>query len=225
MPGRHRLIMFDFDGTLVDSGRAIAVAMAEAFVDAGLPPPTGDEVRRVVGLHLEEAVARLLDEEARALVPGIAAAYRESFMRLRMQPDFDEPLVDGARQALERLDGEGALLGIVTGKNRRGLLASLERHALGTYFITLKTADDGPGKPHPQVLLEAMAEIGTDPGETVVIGDTVYDMEMAANARAHALGVDWGYHESDELLRAGAHRVLTDFAQLRPALADLEAET
>ncbi len=224
MSGRCRLIMFDFDGTLVDSGRAIAEAMAEAFTEAGVAPPPAVRVRRTVGLRLEEAIARLLSEDTWSLVPRIAAGYRESFARLRERPDFDEPLVDGARQAIERLESDGAILGIVTGKNRRGLAASLERHALDTHFTTLKTADDGPGKPHPQVLLEAMSEVGADPGETFVIGDTVYDMELALNAGVRALGVSWGYHESDELLRAGAVRVLSDFAQLWPALADLEAE-
>ena len=224
MSGRCRVVMFDFDGPLVDSARAIAEAMAEAFTEAGMPPPPAARVRRGIGLRLEEVIAGLLTEETSSLVPRIAAGYRQSFARLRAQPDFDEPLVDGARQAIERLEGDGALLGIVTGKNRRGLAASLERHALDAHFTTLKTADDGPGKPHPQVLLEAMSEVGADPGETFVIGDTVYDMELALNAGVRALGVSWGYHESDELLRAGAVRVLSDFAQLWPALADLEAE-
>ena len=166
---RHRLIAFDFDGTLVDSQRAITEAMALAFREAGREAPPAFRVRRVVGLRLEEAIARLLaaDEAAPdgadaagALVPQISAGYRRAFAGLRDRPDFDEPLVEGAREVIEELDRSGVFLAIATGKNRRGLVASLERHGLGAHFTTLKTADDGPGKPHPGILLDAMAELG-----------------------------------------------------------------
>ena len=227
---RHRLIAFDFDGTLVDSQRAITEAMALAFLEAGREAPPACRVRRVVGLRLEEAIARLLaDDEnaadAGALVPGIAAGYRRAFAGLRGRPDFDEPLVDGAREVIEQLDRSGVFLAIATGKNRRGLVASLERHGLGSHFTTLKTADDGPGKPHPGILLDAMAEVGVEPEETLLIGDTIYDIQMARNAGAGALGVAWGYHETGELLAAGAAAVLGDCAQLWPALTDLEDES
>lgn len=225
---RHRLIAFDFDGTLVDSQRAITEAMALAFREAGREAPPACRVRRVVGLRLEEAIARLLDAtaekaaDAGALVPGIAASYRRAFAGLRDRPDFDEPLVEGAREVIEELDRSGVILAIATGKNRRGLVASLERHGLDSHFTTLKTADDGPGKPHPGILLDAMAEVGVRPEETLLIGDTIYDIQMARNAGAAALGVAWGYHETGELLAAGAAAVLSDFAQLWPALTDLE---
>ncbi len=233
---RHRLIAFDFDGTLVDSQRAITEAMALAFLEAGREAPPACRVRRVVGLRLEEAIARLLaDDEndadaknaadAGALVPGIAAGYRRAFAGLRARPDFDEPLVEGAREVIEQLDRSGVFLAIATGKNRRGLVASLERHGLGSHFTTLKTAEDGPGKPHPGILLDAMAEVGVEPEETLLIGDTIYDIQMAQNAGADALGVAWGYHETGELLAAGAAAVLNDFAQLWLALTDLEEET
>ena len=230
---RHRLIAFDFDGTLVDSQRAITEAMALAFLEAGREAPPACRVRRVVGLRLEEAIARLLaaaDAEndaavAGALVPGIAAGYRRAFAGLRDRPDFDEPLVEGAREVIEELDRSGVFLAIATGKNRRGLVASLERHGLGSHFTTLKTAEDGPGKPHPGILLDAMAEVGVEPEETLLIGDTIYDIQMAQNAGADALGVAWGYHETGELLAAGAAAVLSDFAQLWLALTDLEEET
>ena len=221
---RHRLIVFDFDGTLVDSQRAISEAMALAFLEAGLAPPTAFRVRRVAGLRLEEAIARLLEDGDCGLVARLAAAYRRSFARLRGQPDFDEPLIEGAREAIERLNHAGLVLAIATGKNRRGLVASLERHGLDRWFTILKTADDGPGKPHPAILLDAMAEAGAEAGETVLIGDTTYDMQMARNAGARALGVAWGYHGADELTDAGAAAILGDFAQLWPLLASLEEE-
>ena len=221
---RHRLIVFDFDGTLVDSQRAISEAMARGFLESGLAPPPASQVRRVVGLRLEEAIARLLEDGDTGLVARVAAAYRQAFARLRSEPDFDEPLIEGAREAIEDLDRAGLILAIATGKTRRGLVASLERHGLDGWFTTLKTADDGPGKPHPAILLDAMAEVGAEAGETVLVGDTTYDMQMARNAGARALGVSWGYHGADELLDAGAAAVLADFAQLWPALASLEDE-
>ena len=220
---RHRLIVFDFDGTLVDSQRAISLAMSEAFVEAGLAPPPAAHVRRVVGLRLEEAVARLHEEGDYDQVVRVADGYRRSFARLRGSPDFDEPLFEGAREAIEALDAAGLFLAIATGKNRRGLVASLERHGLHGRFTSLKTADDGPGKPHPAILLDAMAEVGAEAEETVLIGDTTYDMQMARSAAgARALGVSWGYHGAGELMDSGAAAVLDDFAQIWPALADLE---
>ena len=225
---RHRLIAFDYDGTLVDSQRAITEAMSLAFLEAGREAPPASRVRRVVGLRLEEAIARLLpaaetdDVGLGDPVPGIAAGYRRAFAVLRDRPDFDEPLVEGAREVIEQLDRKGVFLAIATGKSRRGLVASLERHGLDAHFTTLKTADDGPGKPHPGILLDAMAEVGVEPGETLLIGDTIYDIQTARNAGAAALGVAWGYHETGELLAAGAAAVLGEFAQLWPVLTDLE---
>ena len=113
-------------------------------------------------------------------------------------------------------------MGIATGKGRRALVASLERHGIAGHFVTLKTADDGPGKPHPGILLDAMAECGVAPDETLVIGDTTFDMEMAVNAGARALGVAWGYHAVPDLVAAGAERVLQDFAEVSLALVGLE---
>ncbi len=114
------------------------------------------------------------------------------------------------------------LLGIATGKARRGLIGSLERHDLSGHFVTLKTADDGPGKPHPGILEGAMAEVGVGATETVMVGDTVFDIQMARNAQTRSLGVSWGYHEADELAAAGAARVIDSFEDLLPALHDVD---
>jgi phosphoglycolate phosphatase len=229
--------MFDFDGTLVDSQWAITRAMAEAFTAVDLPVPGVERVRRVVGLRLETAIARLLpdgpdgpDDPDRleggdggdALTARLAAGYREAFFRLHGQPDFHEPLMAGAAAALAGLDHPQVLLGIATGKGRRALATSLKRHGLSRHFVILKTADDGPGKPHPRILLDAMAEFGVGPENTLVIGDTTYDMELALNAGARALGVAWGYHRAPDLLAAGAERVLDAFADVTLALVGLE---
>ncbi len=217
-----KLIMFDFDGTLVDSQGAISAAMGESFAGAGLARPTVAAVRRVVGLRLEEAIGKLAPEADEAVIADLAERYREAFFVLRTRPDHYEPLFPGARAALQSLGRPELMLGIATGKNRRGLLASLERHDIGGHFTMLMTADDGPGKPHPAILEQAMAELGVGPQDTVMIGDTVFDMQMARSARACAIGVSWGYHEPEELTRSGARCVIESFDELLPVLTELD---
>ncbi|MDX1574833.1 MAG: HAD-IA family hydrolase, partial [Kiloniellales bacterium] len=156
------------------------------------------------------------------LTARLAGRYRDAFFRLHTRPEFHEPLIDGVKDALEALDHPQIFLGIATAKGRRALAASLERHGIGRHFAILKTADDGPGKPHPKILLDAMAEFGVEAERTLVVGDTTYDMEMAVNAGARALGVAWGYHAPRDLLAAGAERVLETFADMTLALVGIE---
>lgn len=221
---RHgfRLVVFDYDGTLVDSQHVIAEAMGIAFAALGAPAPATEVVRRVVGLKLEAAIAQLLPEPvAEVDLERVAARYREAFFAIRSRSDYDEPLFPGIRAVLDALNVPEVCLAIATGKNRRGLLHGLERHGLAGFFVTLKTADDGPGKPHPAILQDAMAEVGAAPEETVVIGDTSFDMLMARNAGAHGIGAGWGYHTAEELLGAGAARVAEGPDHLPGVLADL----
>lgn len=215
-----RLVVFDFDGTLVDSQHGIAAAMAEAFAAHGLAPPQAEAVRGVIGLTLESAVARLLpDPRDLAGARRIADAYREAF-HLRRHGGPEESLFPGAREAIASLDRSGILLGIATGKGRRGLTAALDRLGLAEAFVTLQTVDDAPGKPHPEMLRRAMAEAGAEPWETAVIGDTTYDMEMAANAKVAAFGVAWGYHAPAALTEAGAAAIVECFELLETSLRD-----
>jgi len=214
-----RLVVFDCDGTLIDSQHMIVAAMAHAFEAHGLAPMPRDEVLSIVGLSLDEALAALLPETEPVLRRAITEGYKDAFHHLRARPDLAEPLFPGAREAIERLAARGdLLLGIATGKSQKGLRLALEQHDLARYFVTLQTADDAPSKPHPMMLERAMAEAGTGPRDTVLIGDTSYDIHMARAAGTHAFGVDWGYHSGDSLARAGASVVLSDFAELHPAL-------
>ena len=219
---RFRLIIFDFDGTIVDSQHFIHDAYSAAFEAHDLEPPSAEATRHVIGLRLDVASLRLLPEgSSQDLADSICQAYRDAFFRLRAEPDFEEPLFPGARETLKQLNSPERLLGIATGKNRRGLLHALNHHDLTDHFIVLKTSDDGPSKPHPELLHQAMAEMGAECAETVFIGDTTYDMEMAVNAGVTGLGVAWGYHAREALTAAGAARILEGFAELPRTLDEL----
>ena len=216
-----RLALFDCDGTLVDSQHGILAAMREAWTACDLPDPDPAAVRGVVGLPLDDAVARLLPDTGPATRKAVVDGYRQAFFRNRQSADYEEPLYDGAVAALDALEAAGVLLGIATGKSRRGLRATLAHHGLSERFVTIQTADDGPGKPNPHMVERAMAETGADPAGVVVIGDTVFDIQMARAAGVAALGVAWGYHPADALLAAGAGRIARSFADVPPAVAAL----
>jgi len=213
-----RLIMFDCDGTLVDSQYVIIDSMQAAFRAHGVPPPAPDAVKRIVGLSLPQAISQLHGEADGATIENLVAAYKECFLELRASPDLHEPLFADVIETLTLLEETGYVLGIATGKSRRGLSAILETHGLAKHFVTLQTADDAPSKPHPGMLERALAETGMDKDETVVIGDTVFDIEMALNAGTGAFGVAWGYHDTVELKAAGAELVLERMCDLLPVL-------
>ncbi len=209
-----RLAVFDMDGTLVDSQHMISAAMAQAFVAEGLPPPPMAVVRRVVGLSLNTIIAELAPDSENTTLTALERRYREAFSALREAGEVGEAPFDGVEAALDAFQEAGWVLGIATGKSARGLHATLERFGLAGRFVTLQTADLTAGKPAPDMLHRAMEEVGADALATVMIGDTSFDMEMAANAKVASIGVGWGYHDESELLAAGAHRVVDKFGEL-----------
>jgi len=206
-------VVFDVDGTLVDSRATIVACAREAFRVAGLEPPAEEAIRRIVGLSLEPAIAELLGEPDPVLARRIAACYRDAYLGLAAAGHVD-PLFAGARELLEQLDADGHLLGVASGKSLAGVRRVLAAHGLEHLFVTLQTADFHPSKPHPAMLEAAMAEAGAGPAETFLVGDTVFDIEMARHAGAHAVGVSWGNHPPEELEAAGALRVLDRFPEL-----------
>lgn len=208
------LAIFDVDGTLVDSQATIVACMQQAFAAEGLPPPAPEAIRRIVGLTLPIATAELLGEPDPVLAERLAEHYKAAFFAMRARPDFEEPLFPGARAVLDGLLAEGWLLGVATGKAMRGLRAVLERHGLERHFTTLQTADLHPSKPHPAMIEAALAETGAARATTLMIGDTSFDMAMAKAARVRPIGVAWGNHPAEELVAAGAERILARFEEL-----------
>lgn len=213
-----RLIVFDCDGTLVDSQFLIVEAMVQAFDSQRLPPPEATAIHAIIGLSLDHAVARLLPDGEPDQWAGLVASYRHAWLGLR-GAGLHEPLYPGVRDGLEELDRRGHLLGVATGKSMPGLVLVLEHHGLEDRFVSLQTADRHPSKPHPGMLEAAMGETGSRPDETVMIGDTSFDMEMAVAAGVGAVGVAWGYHPAEVLWQAGATEVLERFADLPDLVA------
>ena len=208
--------MFDVDGTLVDSQAHILAAMAQAFEGLGLASPDRAAVLDIVGLSLPQAVARLVPTLGVAERERLVAGYKDAYSGMRAQTL--SPLYPGAQEMLEDLARDDTvLLGIATGKSRRGLVHLIAAHGWEGRFVTIQVADDHPSKPHPSMLLACLRETGVAADCAVMVGDTVYDMEMARAAGIHGLGVGWGYHDAERL---GA-RVIHDFGALPAALAGL----
>ena len=216
-----RLALFDCDGTLVDSHRTIQAAMIAAWQSEGLGVLDTDRLTALVGLSLEEIVETLLPGADSVQLDRLRRAYLAAFVANRSNPDLWEPLFPGALDALDALEATGMVLGIATGKSRAGLQAVLDLHGLATRFTTIQTPDVAPGKPNPTMVLQAAAAVGVAPGDTVVIGDTVFDIQMARAAKSRSIGVAWGYHDTDALTDQGADVVVDDFADLPSAVTDL----
>ena len=220
--GTCRLVVFDVDGTLVDSQAHILAAMSYAFDAIGLPTPSREAVLSVVGLSLPLAVERLVPDLDTAHHAELVEHYMNSFaeIRTRQDPAAMSPLFPGARAALDRLLArDDILVGIATGKSRRGLDHLLRTHGLTGAFVTEQVADFHPSKPHPAMLAAALEETGVAAANAVMIGDTSYDMEMACAAGVRRIGVGWGYHPVEQLIEAGADLVIDDFTALDGALA------
>lgn len=215
----NRLALFDCDGTLVDSQHDIVEAMNRCFDTAKLAPPTRLQTLAVIGLSLPQAMARLLPQAEDHFHEYLAEQYKLAFQKMRREGGISEPLYPGIAELVVQLAEEGWMLGVATGKSDRGLQNCLTRHGIIGHFVTLQTADRHPSKPHPSMGLLAMEEASAVPETTIMIGDTSYDMEMAANAGMRALGVNWGYHSPEELTAAGAYAVAVDTDDLARHIA------
>jgi phosphoglycolate phosphatase len=219
-----RLLVFDVDGTLVDSQHAIVAAMRLAFEGAGHAAPPDRAILDIVGLSLPEAIAALAPRLSTAARADLVERYRErSSAQRRVACGMPvAPLYPGARQGLDRLATDAMLLmGVATGKARAGLDHVFDSHGIGHYFVTMQTADMHPSKPHPSMLLAALSETGCRRARAIMVGDTEFDIAMGRGAGFCTIGVGWGYHAPRRLREAGADRIVDSFDELEAVLARL----
>ena len=212
------LILFDCDGTLVDSQHHIVAAMEAAFSAHGLAAPARERILSIVGLSIFEAVTVLCEDHDDAPIHALGEAYKMSFADIRASKDHQpEPFYDGALEVLRHLKTrDDVIVGMATGKSRRGVDNIIRLHDLHGHFTTIQTADTSPSKPHPDMIHRAMAETGITAERTLMVGDTTYDMAMARAAGVAALGVTWGYHPGQDLLLAGAERLINAYHEFLP---------
>ena len=221
MADRPRLIIFDIDGTLLDSYAQIVAAMEHAFHVVDLPSPAPDKVRNGIGLSVEDMIHGIKPDLPAQMVAQLAQNYRSEFRASALRTPGGEAseLFDGALDLLRTLAAENAtFLGVASGKSRRGFDRMVTALGLENVFQTQQLADGHPSKPHPSMLLTAMAEMGVEPEQTVMVGDTSYDMLMAKASNVRGIGVNWGYHEPEVLRTAGAASIASDFAHLHDLL-------
>lgn len=210
MGRNYRLLVFDWDGTLLDSAGAIVACMQAAARDLGLPPPDTRIARDVIGLGLHDALSRALPDLPVAQYQQVAQTYRQHYL----SRDHELALFDGVSEMIEKLADEGFLLAVATGKSRIGLNRGLEHSGLKRFFHSTRCADECHSKPAPDMLLEIMDELDVDCSQTLMIGDTSHDLLMARNARVGALAVGYGAHTREALQAENPLGLFDDAAQL-----------
>ena len=206
------LLIFDWDGTLVDSVAYIAQSMRTAAGEENLPIPTVGAVREIVGLGLTEAVQRLFPQLGEADNKAFCARYSTVFRR-----DQDEPcrLFDGVRNSLEELRDAGFQLAVATGKSRNGLRRAMQELQMEGLFVASRCADETRSKPDPLMLLELLEELAVAPAHTLMVGDTLHDLDMATNAGVASIAVDYGAHSRARLLGAGPLACISRFYEIK----------
>lgn len=213
-----KLAVFDVDGTLIDSRATILKALQEAAHEVGITEPDYAMVRQIVGLSLVEAIVHMRPDLDAKTTKAYAHAYKERFVQYHADPDFHEPTFEGAHDCLMALKNDGWLMGVATGKSRRGVERMLDVYGWRDVFDCAFCADDGPSKPHPHMLELNLKAVGVDPHQAVMIGDTVHDLNMAMAAKVKAVGVSWGFHTAEELKTAEPLAIIDEFSVLKPLL-------
>jgi len=216
MPQRFDLLVFDWDGTLMDSAATIVASLQDASRDIGLSAPSDDAARHIIGLGLNEAIAALFPALPLADYGRLTDRYRHHFLA----QDAEIPLFEGAEATIRELHGAGFLLAVATGKGRRGLERALDHTGLRPYFHATRCADESFSKPHPQMLFELMERLGATPDKTLMIGDTSHDLQMALNAGVPSLGASYGAHPREGLLELNPIGCADTFAELRQWLRE-----
>jgi len=211
MQKNYDLIVFDWDGTVMDSTGVIAGSIQAACRDLGLPVPSDEDARHVIGLGLVQALRHAVPSAPESMYEPLAERYRHYFLA----QDSSIPLYAGAEDTIRTLHESGYLLGVATGKSRAGLDRVLDASGLRGYFHATRTADQTFSKPHPAMLLEIMDELNVIPERTLMIGDTTHDVELAHNAGVAAVAVGHGAHPPEQLLALSPLVLVNDFTELR----------
>lgn len=211
MPKRFELLVFDWDGTLMDSAELIVASIQSASRDLGLPVPAPEAARHIIGLGLNDALAHLFPDLAETEFGRVAERYRHHYLAR----DGEIPLFEGVLETIAALYEAGFLLAVATGKSRRGLDRAFASTGLGRFFHASRCADETFSKPHPNMLLELMDELGVTSDKTLMIGDTTHDLQMAINARVASLAAGYGAHPRDALLALSPLACVADMAELR----------
>lgn len=209
MTKTFELLVFDWDGTLMDSEAHIVTSMQRTLADLDLPTLSGETIRDIIGLGLREAILRLLPDSDDAQVLNIVDRYRYHFFA----DDPCEPFA-GAESVLQQLHAAGYFMAVATGKGRQGLDRVLQSTGFSQYFVETRTADETQSKPHPQMLLELIDVLEIDAQNTLMVGDTEYDLEMANAAKVASLGVDYGVHSRERLLACSPLACLSSITEL-----------
>ena len=210
MAKKFELLVFDWDGTLLDSAAAIVEAIGAACADLGLTRPTAEQARHVIGLGLRDALRLVAPDLPEARYPQMAERYRHHYLAR----DHELRLFTGAAELVADLAAAGFLLAVATGKSRFGLQRALQSSGLGAYFQASRCADECFSKPHPQMLLELMSELSVVPEKTLMIGDTTHDLQMARNAGVDCLAVAYGAHPAAALDALAPRARLHDVAEV-----------
>ena len=211
MVKRYDLIVFDWDGTVMDSTAVISGSIQAACRDLGLAVPDDETARHVIGLGLEQALRHAVPDLPVAMCPDLVARYRHHFLA----QDESIPLFEGARETVEELHDAGYWLGVATGKSHAGLRRAMESVAMQNYFHATRTADRSVSKPDPAMLFELMEELGVSAGRTLMVGDTTHDVQMAHNAQVDVVAVGHGAHPPQQLRELNPLALLENFAELR----------
>ncbi len=211
MAKRFELLVFDWDGTLMDSAAAIVEAIQAACRDLDLPEPSDDRARHVIGLGLADALRRAVPELPENRYPAMIDRYRHHYL----SRDHELRLFAGVSEMLSELAEAGHMLAVATGKSRLGLDRALQVSGLGPRFHDTRCADECHSKPHPQMLEELMAAFGAPPERTLMIGDTTHDLQMAKNAGVASIGVAYGAHPPEVLDALDPLARLHSIAELR----------
>jgi len=209
-PRQFDLLIFDWDGTLMDSAGVIVDSIQRACEDIGLATPSDRDSRQIIGLGLIQALQTLLPDLSEDDYPRLVERYRHHYLGR----DAQIPLFDGVATGIGELHASGFQLAVATGKSHLGLSRALEASGLGPWFAATRCADQTHSKPHPAMVLELIAELDAAPARTLVIGDTSHDLLMASNAGVASLGVTYGAHEADDLHPHAPLALMDSFAEV-----------